>query len=236
MSPSLYRPVDTIFKLLERFVEDKVSSFINFSLFIVSPLPSFIIFSFFSILSEGMSLATNDIYESTHNFLLALLQILDNTVKSDNYPKLASILKSRLSSINIYSAGLAYFHPVLLFQWIQLMSYCQDGPLKVETFLEQYAFKHGRQLYLLSPLNHDISSQVDFDILQDKITNEYIMKKLRFPDFVKSAFLNHNVYSNPDVYYSLLHLDSQDLYYVYDCVEGGSLGCGTASMFLELFT
>ncbi|VDO96544.1 unnamed protein product [Heligmosomoides polygyrus] len=214
MAPAMYRPVDNIFQLLQNCLSDekisvavklKRSAPLLFSILnnvaeekllmraeqmIKEPL-DWLVGSVYDLLMASVNLSLKSGNNIPTDYILLLLQTVVNVFKAESYPKLSAGLQVRLKeldSVSIRSLGVT--QPAMLSQWLQLLT-----------------------LY-----NEPLDKYVDLSQSTEPPHSSAIPIEISLLEFCKSVFSGSLWCGNPIVFDMLLSLESQDIYYVYECV------------------
>lgn len=239
MAPAMYRPVDNIFQLLQNCLSDekisvavklKRSAPLLFSILnnvaeekllmraeqmIKEPL-DWLVGSVYDLLMASVNLSLKSGNNIPTDYILLLLQTVVNVFKAESYPKLSAGLQVRLKeldSVSIRSLGVT--QPAMLSQWLQLLTLYNE-PLDKYVDLSQSTEYVARLCSTLSCSSPD--TDMHQGIAFRPPHSSAIPIEISLLEFCKSVFSGSLWCGNPIVFDMLLSLESQDIYYVYECV------------------
>ncbi|KAJ1370700.1 hypothetical protein KIN20_032490 [Parelaphostrongylus tenuis] len=243
MVPAMYRPVDSVFYLLQNCI-DKNSSLdlklkrsvpLLFSILnnvaeekllmrveqiINSPL-EWLVQRIYGLLLLSTTLTSN--CGLLEEYVVFLFQTIINVFKSESYPKLFASLQHRLKTADsLPLQQLLATHPAILSQWLQLLSLFSE-PINKHIDLSQcneYVSRLCASLSSSSCEPEPISS-----ILRESPSSSELPSSCNLVEFCKSVFSGSLWCTNPRVLHLLIYLESPDIYYVYECVEEDLRAC-----------
>ncbi|VDL71212.1 unnamed protein product [Nippostrongylus brasiliensis] len=238
MAPSMYRPVDSVFRLLYSSISDetillsvklKRSVPLLFSILnnvaeekllmraeqmIDDPL-TWIVGAVHDLLLDSITISMKDDSQLV-DYAIFLLQTVVNVFKAESYPKLSMSLQARLKNLNSSSiSALRVVQPVMLSQWLQLFALYNE-PLDKHVDLAQNTEYVARLCSALSSPSPVID--VNNESPRSPSPGPPLPTDGSLLEFCKSVFAGSMWCRNPRVFDTLLSLESQDIYYVYECV------------------
>ncbi|WKY16517.1 hypothetical protein Q1695_001291 [Nippostrongylus brasiliensis] len=243
MAPAMYRPVDSVFRLLYSSMSDETISLSTISLsvklkrsvpllfsilnnvaeekllmraeqMIDDPL-TWIVGAVYDLLLDSITISMKDDSQLV-DYAIFLLQTVVNVFKAESYPKLSMSLQARLKNLNSSSiSALRVVQPVMLSQWLQLFALYNE-PLDKHVDLAQNTEYVARLCSALTSPSPVID--VDNESPRSPSPGPPLPTDGSLLEFCKSVFAGSMWCRNPRVFDTLLSLESQDIYYVYECV------------------
>ncbi|KJH43862.1 hypothetical protein DICVIV_10124 [Dictyocaulus viviparus] len=237
MAPAMYRPVDTIFCLLQNCMDEDTSFTLKlkrcvpllFSILnnvaeekllmrieqiIDNPL-EWLVQSICGLLVECSNL-TNISNQKVYDYVLFLFLTIVNMIKSDHYPKLSAALQVYLKSVNsLPLQQLITTYPVILSQWLQLLSLFKE-PVTKHIDVSQCTEYVSRLCVALSSLS-DESTSIPNIICKLPPQSE-LPTNCTLLEFCKSVFTG-SLWSFPNAFKSAISKSQQLFDVIYDLVE-----------------